>query len=199
MLCGNKSLSACDSWPNIFRVFFSMGSLTHWYVKLVQKDVGKHLTDVTKWNPNLKFSLLLLKTHTGVICNVFEGADKQSLPTLGANYVVFVFSYLHLELSLPFAKEKAIHTLLPDITRFQEPAPGKIHFPKPATTSKVPPASILRAFATSTRGLWLHPRSKCNHPPPPSLLCRWFSVILSVTGRDARPWVGLMTPELQVG
>lgn len=42
------------------------------------------------------------------------------------------------------------------------------------------PLSVLRAFPESTRDLWLHP-AKCNQPPR---LCRWFSVILSVTGLD---------------
>lgn len=52
--------------------------------------------------------------------------------------------------------------------------------------------STQKAFSHINTRLMVTTHSKCNHPP---LLCRWFSVILSVTGRDARHWVGLMTPE----
>lgn len=49
---------------------------------------------------------------------------------------------------------------------------------------------------------WLCPLFKCNHTHTPALvllLCRWFSVILSVTGRDCQALSGPNDSRTQVG
>lgn len=114
----------------------------------------------------------------------------------GQTRAVFVFT------ACTFAN--AIHTSHLDVNRLRE----RMHLPKLATTSRVPPAaghlrSILRAFPTS-RGAALALNAITHTAPPTAptlvlLLCRWFSVILSVTGRDCQALSGPNDSRTQVG
>lgn len=74
------------------------------------------------------------------------------------------------------------------------------HTLKLTTTTKTLPGQppVLRAFPISTPstayGYTLRLIQQPSRPTHIHTLCRWLSVILSVTGLDVRPWVGLMTP-----